>query len=78
MRALSIDKIAGVFSGEITDWAQVSAARGRINLYVRDEKLGQPARTGARNRKVLLLGFAGSQAASAANLALARVRAEEV
>jgi phosphate transport system substrate-binding protein len=40
LRALSIDEIARVFSGEITDWAQLGAARGRINLYVRDENSG--------------------------------------
>ena len=40
VRALSIDEIARIFAGEITDWGQLGAARGRINLYTRDERSG--------------------------------------
>jgi phosphate transport system substrate-binding protein len=40
VRALTVDQIAGVFAGEITDWAQLGATPGTINLYVRDQKSG--------------------------------------
>jgi phosphate transport system substrate-binding protein len=41
--ALSIDKIAGIFSGDIRDWSQVdnlNQIRGPIRVYARDDKSG--------------------------------------
>src|SRR5262249_4078881 len=40
LRPLSIDQIARIFAGEITDWAQLGGSAGKINLYVRDENSG--------------------------------------
>jgi phosphate transport system substrate-binding protein len=40
VRALTIDEIAKVFAGEISDWRQLGGSPGRINLYVRDENSG--------------------------------------
>ncbi|MBO0765618.1 MAG: phosphate ABC transporter substrate-binding/OmpA family protein [Hyphomicrobiaceae bacterium] len=40
VRALSVDQIARVFAGEITDWGQLGGQPGRIRLYVRDENSG--------------------------------------
>ena len=38
--ALSLDQIARIFSGEITNWSDVGGRPGRINLYVRDTESG--------------------------------------
>lgn len=38
--ALSLDDIARIFSGEITNWSDVGGQPGRINLYARDTKSG--------------------------------------
>lgn len=38
--ALTIDQIARIFSGEITDWSQVGGASGRPVTYARDEHSG--------------------------------------
>ena len=40
IKSLSLDQIAKIFAGEITDWGQVDGAPGRINLYARDAKSG--------------------------------------
>lgn len=40
VRAISEADIAGIFSGEITDWAQLGDAPGPINLYVRASESG--------------------------------------
>ena len=40
LRALSIEQIAKVFAGEITDWAQLGGAPGKIALHVRDTNSG--------------------------------------
>jgi phosphate transport system substrate-binding protein len=37
---LSLDQIAGIFSGKITDWADVGGPPGPITVYARDEKSG--------------------------------------
>jgi phosphate transport system substrate-binding protein len=37
---LSLDEIAKIFSGQITDWLQLGRAPGPINLYARDNKSG--------------------------------------
>lgn len=40
VRTLTKELIARIFSGEITDWAEVGGASGRIHRYARDEKSG--------------------------------------
>ncbi len=40
VNALSLDQIARVFSGEITNWSEVGGGPGQINLYARDTKSG--------------------------------------
>jgi phosphate transport system substrate-binding protein len=37
---LTLDQIAKIFAGEITDWAQLGRAPGEIKLYARDSKSG--------------------------------------
>jgi phosphate transport system substrate-binding protein len=37
---MSRDEIRKVFSGEISDWAQLGGKAGRINIYARDDKSG--------------------------------------
>lgn len=37
---LSMEQIAGIFSGAITDWSAVGRAPGRIQVYARDDKSG--------------------------------------
>jgi phosphate transport system substrate-binding protein len=37
---LTLDQIAGIFSGQITDWSQVGAPPGPIAVFARDEKSG--------------------------------------
>ncbi|MGD0800324.1 MAG: phosphate ABC transporter substrate-binding/OmpA family protein [Terracidiphilus sp.] len=37
---LDKDKIMRIFTGEITDWSQVGAFSGAINIYARDDKSG--------------------------------------
>ena len=37
---LSLEQIAKIFAGELTDWAQVGGAPGEIKLYARDGKSG--------------------------------------
>ncbi len=37
---LTIDQIAKIFAGEITDWQQLGAAPGKISLLARDDKSG--------------------------------------
>ncbi len=38
--ALSLDQIAKIFAGTISDWSQVGRSPGRIKLYARDAKSG--------------------------------------
>lgn len=40
VNALSLDQIAQVFAGEITNWSQLGGRPGRINLYARDTNSG--------------------------------------
>ncbi len=42
IKTLSIEQIAAIFSGEITDWSELTAGkhRGRIQVYARDRKSG--------------------------------------
>lgn len=40
VNALSIDDIAKVFSGAVTDWSQLGFAAGKINVYAPDDKQG--------------------------------------
>jgi phosphate transport system substrate-binding protein len=37
---LSLQQLQGIFSGGISDWAQVGGTPGRINVYARDAKSG--------------------------------------
>jgi phosphate transport system substrate-binding protein len=37
---LSLDQIAGVFAGQITDWSQLGGIPGQISLYLPDERSG--------------------------------------
>jgi len=37
---LTIDQVAGLFSGAITDWAQVGGAAGAVQVYARDDNSG--------------------------------------
>jgi len=37
---LTLDQIADIFSGQITDWSQLGAPAGPIAVYARDEKSG--------------------------------------
>ncbi len=38
--SLTLRQVAGIFSGAITDWAQVDGAPGPIHVYARDQKSG--------------------------------------
>lgn len=40
VHALTKDQIARIFSGQLTDWADVGGAVGPIRIYARDEKSG--------------------------------------
>jgi phosphate transport system substrate-binding protein len=40
LRRLSIDQIASIFSGAVTDWSQVGGSPGPIHVYARDAKSG--------------------------------------
>ncbi len=40
LQMLTVEQIAAIFSGEITDWASVGAGAGSINVYARDDKSG--------------------------------------
>jgi phosphate transport system substrate-binding protein len=40
LNALSMDQLAGIFSGSITDWAALGREPGRIQIYARDAKSG--------------------------------------
>jgi phosphate transport system substrate-binding protein len=40
LQSLTKDQLAGIFSGTIVDWSQVSAQHGTINLYAPDNKSG--------------------------------------
>lgn len=40
IKALSLDEIAKIFAGTVTDWNQVGRSPGRIKLYARDAKSG--------------------------------------
>jgi phosphate transport system substrate-binding protein len=40
LSVLSLDQIAKIFSGQITDWAQLGQKPRKINLYRRDDKSG--------------------------------------
>jgi phosphate transport system substrate-binding protein len=40
VRALSLDQVARIFAGQISDWADVGGTPGRISLYARDTKSG--------------------------------------
>jgi phosphate transport system substrate-binding protein len=37
---LTLDEIASIFSGEISDWGQLGGTPGPINVYARDDKSG--------------------------------------
>lgn len=38
--ALTVQQVASIFSGEITDWSQLGGPQGTISLYARDDKSG--------------------------------------
>jgi phosphate transport system substrate-binding protein len=38
--ALDVAQVAGIFSGEITDWSQLGGPSGAITIYARDDKSG--------------------------------------
>lgn len=40
VKSLSMDQVAGIFSGAVTDWAAVGGQPGRIQVYARDDKSG--------------------------------------
>lgn len=40
LSALSLQQIAKVFSGEISDWSEIGAPAGTIGVYARDDKSG--------------------------------------
>lgn len=40
VRKLSLDQVAGLFSGVIGDWSQVGGGGGHVQVYARDEKSG--------------------------------------
>jgi phosphate transport system substrate-binding protein len=40
IRALTLDQLARIYDGEITDWASVGGAVGPITLYARDDNSG--------------------------------------
>lgn len=40
LKALTMEQIAGIFSGTTTDWADLGAPPGRIQIYARDDKSG--------------------------------------
>jgi phosphate transport system substrate-binding protein len=40
LASLSVDQVAQIFSGAVTDWAQVGGKPGPITIYARDEKSG--------------------------------------
>jgi phosphate transport system substrate-binding protein len=40
LSALTMDQVAKIFSGQITDWAQLGQKPRKINLYRRDDKSG--------------------------------------
>lgn len=37
---LSVEQLAGIYSGEITDWSQLGGNAGKIRVYAMDEKSG--------------------------------------
>jgi len=43
VRNLSIEEMAGIFAGEITNWSQVGGANAPINVYIREEGSGTRA-----------------------------------
>ena len=38
--ALTIEQVAGLFSGGISDWSQIGGRPGPVNIHVRDQKAG--------------------------------------
>lgn len=40
LKALTMEQIASIFSGTITDWADLGGPPGRIQVYARDDKSG--------------------------------------
>ncbi|MBC8049314.1 MAG: substrate-binding domain-containing protein [Chitinophagales bacterium] len=40
LKQLTLDQVAKVFSGQITDWAQLGQKPRKINVYARDDKSG--------------------------------------
>ena len=40
VRSLTMEQVAGLFSGGISDWSQVGGPPGPVNIHVRDEKYG--------------------------------------
>jgi phosphate transport system substrate-binding protein len=40
VKSLSMEQVAGIFSGAITDWTAVGGQPGRIQVYARDDKSG--------------------------------------
>jgi len=40
LRHIDKSKLKGIFSGKIRDWSELGVAKGRINVYARDDKSG--------------------------------------
>lgn len=40
VKELTLEQIAKIFSGQVTDWSQVGGTAGEISLYARDDKSG--------------------------------------
>lgn len=40
VKSLTMEQVSGIFSGTITDWADVGGQAGRIQVYARDDKSG--------------------------------------
>lgn len=40
VQQLTLDQVAGLFSGEISDWSQVGGTPGPVHVYTRDKKSG--------------------------------------
>jgi phosphate transport system substrate-binding protein len=40
IKTLSVERIAAIFAGDITDWSELNGPVGRIQIYARDDKSG--------------------------------------
>ena len=40
VRALTMEQVAGLFSGGISDWAQIGGRPGPVNIHIRDKRYG--------------------------------------